>query len=30
MRNHTDVAAPNFPLIFDFFEAHRKSTHPIQ
>jgi poly(3-hydroxybutyrate) depolymerase len=25
--NHTDVAASNFPLIFNFFEAHRKRAH---
>lgn len=24
--NHTDIAAPNFPAIFDFFDAHRKKT----
>jgi dipeptidyl aminopeptidase/acylaminoacyl peptidase len=23
---HGDVAAPNFPAIFDFFDAHRKTA----
>ena len=24
--NHGNVVAPNFPAMFDFFDAHRKST----
>jgi poly(3-hydroxybutyrate) depolymerase len=24
--NHTNIAAPNFPAIFDFFDGHRKKT----
>lgn len=25
---HSDVAAPSFPAIFDFFDAHKKTTRP--
>jgi hypothetical protein len=28
--NHTDIAVPNLPAMFDFFDAHRKSAMSSQ